>query len=101
VFASVLAVFLRDVTQAVQLLLRVGFFATPVMYEPSLIPEAFRWTADLNPVAVAIAGVRNPVLCGTAPPWGALVAQGVAGFAALVLAVLYVRSVEARMTDVL
>ena len=101
IFTSVLAVFLRDVTQAVQLFLRVGFFATPVMYEPSLLPAAFEWTATVNPLAVAIAGVRQPVLCGVAPEWGPLLAQLVIGSILLVLAVLYVRSVESRMTDVL
>lgn len=101
VFSSVLAVFLRDVTQAVQLFLRVGFFATPVMYEPSLLPSAFAWTATVNPLAVAITGVREPVLCGVAPDWGVILAQLVVGSIVLVLGVYYVRSVETRMTDVL
>lgn len=101
VFASVLSVFLRDVTQAVQLFLRVGFFATPVMYEPSLLPNAFAWTATVNPLAVAITGVRDPVLCGVAPDWGVVLTQLVIGSVLLVLGVFYVRSVEPRMTDVL
>jgi lipopolysaccharide transport system permease protein len=101
VFAAALAVFLRDVTQAVQLFLRVGFFATPVMYEPSLLPHALAWTATVNPLAVAISGVRQPVLCGVAPDWEPLLLQLVAGAVLLVLSVLYVRSVESRMADVL
>jgi lipopolysaccharide transport system permease protein len=101
IFASALAVFLRDVTQAVQLFLRVGFFATPVMYEPSLLPHALAWTATVNPLAVAIDGVRQPVLCGTAPDWTPQLVQLGIGAALLVAAVLYVRSVEARMADVL
>jgi lipopolysaccharide transport system permease protein len=101
IFASVLSVFLRDVTQAVQLFLRVGFFATPVMYEPSLLPAPLAWTASVNPLAVAIAGVRDPVLCGTAPAWGPLLAQLAVGSLLLFAAVLYVRSVESRMADVL
>jgi lipopolysaccharide transport system permease protein len=101
IFTSVLAVFLRDVTQAVQLFLRVGFFATPVMYEPGLLPDQLAWTATVNPLAVAIAAVRQPVLCGAAPDWIPLLAQLGLGTAALALSVLYVRSVESRMTDVL
>lgn len=101
VLAASLAVFVRDVTQATQLFLRVGFFATPVMYEPELLPRAFAWTATVNPLAVAIAGIRQPVLCGQAPDWVALSAQLAVGSALLAAAVLYVRSVEARMTDVL
>lgn len=100
-FSAAVAVFLRDTTQAVQLGLRVGFFATPVMYEPALLPEAFRWTASVNPLAVAIEGIRDGLLCGTWPQWGLLFLHLTIGLALLVAGVLYVRSVESRMTDVL
>jgi len=98
---SVVAVFLRDVNHAVQLALRVGFFATPVMYEASFLPPALQWTASVNPVAVAIEGVRAPLLCGVAPDGSAIGAQLVVGGVLLVLAVLYTRSVEDRMVDVI
>lgn len=101
VMAATVAVFLRDITQAVQLFLRVGFFATPVMYEPSFLPAALAWTASVNPLAVAIAGVRQPVLCGVSPDWTILGPHLVAGILFLTLAILYVRSVEDRMADVL
>jgi ABC-type polysaccharide/polyol phosphate export permease len=99
-FAAAMAVFLRDVTQVVQLGLRIGFFATPVMYEPDFLPAALAWTASLNPIAVAIAGVRAPVLCGTAPDWPVIAAQLVAGGLLLFGSVLYLRAVEGRMADV-
>jgi lipopolysaccharide transport system permease protein len=98
---SVVAVFLRDVNHAVQLGLRVGFFATPVMYEASFLPEAFRWTATVSPVAAAIEGVRDPLLCGTSPDVLLLAAHLVVGLAVLALAVLYTRRVEDRMVDVI
>lgn len=98
--AATLAVFLRDVTQMVQLGLRIGFFATPVMYEPDVLPSALAWTASLNPVAVAIAGVREPVLCGTAPDWPLIAVQLAAGTALLLGSILYLRAVEGRMADV-
>ena len=101
IFSSAAAVFLRDITQGVQLFLRVGFFATPVMYEPSLLPDALAWTASVNPLAVVIGGLRDPVLCGQQPDWAVLAAQFAVGTTLLALAVLYVRSVESRMTDVL
>lgn len=100
VLAAAIAVFIRDVTQAVQIGLRVGFFATPVMYEPDLIPDAFRWSATWNPVAASIQGVRDPVLCQASPDWGTVLVQFGAGVALLGLALRYVRSVEGRMSDV-
>ena len=101
IISSVIAVFVRDVTQAVQLILRVGFFATPVMYEPDLIPPAFRWTATWNPIAVTIQAVRDPLLCRDHPAWGLLLLHTCAGLAVLVCGIAYVRSVEGRLADVL
>ena len=98
--AAALAVFLRDITQVVQLGLRIGFFATPVMYEPDFLPAALAWTEALIPVAVAIAGVRAAMLCGTAPEWPLIAAQLVAGGLLLFGSVLYLRAVEGRMADV-
>lgn len=101
VLSSAVAVFVRDVTQVVQLGLRVGFFATPVMYEPNLLPSAFAWTASVNPLAVAIEGIRDSLLCGTWPRWGLLFVHLCVGLALLLGSVLYMRSVESRMADVL
>lgn len=98
---GVVAVFLRDVNHAVQLGLRVGFFATPVMYEASFLPASFHWTATASPVAVAIEGVREPLLCGQVPAWGPIATHLVLGLALVVGAVIYTRAVEDRMVDVI
>ena len=101
ILVSVVAVFLRDVNHGVQLLLRVGFFATPVMYEASFIPNAFKWTETVNPVAVSIEGVRATVLCGQSPNWDLTLIHLAAASVLLVLAVVYTRAVESRMVDVI
>ncbi len=100
VFVGVLAAFVRDVPHAVQLFLRVGFFLTPVMYDESFLPPALAWTAVVNPVAVAITGFREAMLCGVRPDLGLIFLHLVSGCLLLVVAVLYTRSVERRMTDV-
>lgn len=98
--ASTVAVFARDVTHVVQLALRVGFFATPVMYEASALPPAFRWSVAVNPVAVSIDALRASVLCHRWPDFGLVGAHLVTGVIAFVLVVLYVRRVESRIADV-
>ena len=100
VAVAVLAVFIRDTIHAVNLALRLGFFATPVMYDASFLPPAFAWSASVNPVAAAIAGVRDALLCARAPNVGLLTVHLVVGLVAFVLAVRYVRSVESRIVDV-
>jgi lipopolysaccharide transport system permease protein len=97
---AVLATFVRDVIHGVALALRLGFFATPVMYEVGFLPGALRWTATANPIAASITGVRATVLCGVAPATALLAAHLLVGLGACGLSVVYIRSVESRVVDV-
>lgn len=99
VFVGVLAAFVRDVPHVVQLTIRVGFFATPVMYAASILPPAFRWTAWVSPLAVSIEAFRDAVLRGEVPDLGLLAVHLAVAAALLVVAVRYTRSVEGRLTD--
>lgn len=99
IFAGVLAAFVRDVPHAIQLIVRVGFFATPVMYDAAILPPAFRWTAWVSPLAVCIEAFRDAVLRGDVPDLGLLAIHFVVAAALLVAAVRYTRSVESRLTD--
>lgn len=100
VFSATVAVFARDAVHVVNLLLRVGFFATPVMYESSQLPSAFAWSAKVNPLAVVIDGFRAAVLCGEWPDWKLLGAHLAAGVLGLLAVVLFVRRTESRIADV-
>lgn len=99
VLTAVLAAFVRDIVHATSLLLRVGFFAVPVLYEADYLPSQVAWTARLNPLSVALTETRNTLLCNTGPSPRLLGAHLVVGIAALVAAVAYTRSVEARVVD--
>ena len=100
VLTATLAVFARDTVHVVQLLLRVGFFATPVMYGADQLPGAFAWSARVNPLAVTIEAVRDSVLCGRWPDGRLLMLHLAAGLVALLGAVLLVRATESRIADV-
>lgn len=99
VFVAAIAAFIRDVPHVVQLVIRVGFFATPVMYAASILPPAFRWTAWVSPMAVSIEAFRDAVLRGEVPDLGLLAIHLMVAAALLVAAVRYTRSVEGRLTD--
>lgn len=98
---AVLAAFARDVVHAVQLFLRIGIFAVPVMYEASAVPTAFAWSINWNPVAVSISALRDSLLCGRTPDLVLLGTQGAIGAALLVAGVIYTRAVESRIADVI
>lgn len=100
IVVAVVAPFVRDLVHGVHLLLRVGFFAVPVMYEVPFLPDALRWTARANPLAVAITESRAALLCAEWPDLALLGAHGALGVLALAGAVLYTASVESRIADV-
>jgi len=99
IFGAMLTVFVRDVNHAGQLVLRVGFFATPVMYAPAALPHALRWTASVNPVAVCTEGVRDTLLRHHLPDWQLLGVHGAVAAVVLVAALAYTRSIESRIAD--
>lgn len=101
VLVAVFAAFVRDVPHVIQLGIRIGFFASPVMYDAAVLPPAFEWTAVVSPVAVSIEAFRDTVLRGQVPDMTVLTIHIVIACVLLVAAVLYTRAVEARVTDVI
>jgi lipopolysaccharide transport system permease protein len=57
-----LYVFLRDTIQALQIVLLLWFFFTPILYTAERLPKDFRFLAELNPMAIIITGYRNSLL---------------------------------------
>jgi lipopolysaccharide transport system permease protein len=60
-------VFYRDVDPLLRLALQVWFYASPIIYPVSLVPEQWRALYFLNPMAGVIAGYRDILLFGKAP----------------------------------
>jgi lipopolysaccharide transport system permease protein len=64
-----LGVFVRDIGQAVSVLVQMSMFVTPIFYPLELLPPAYRRWMVLNPLAAAIDDLRRVVLWGTPPDW--------------------------------
>ena len=56
---SAITVYVRDVEHFVQIILMVLFYATPIVYDGSNIPEAFRFIIILNPMSHIITAYRD------------------------------------------
>ncbi|QFS45353.1 ABC transporter permease [Nostoc sphaeroides] len=69
--AAGLTVFLRDIPQTLGVILNIWFYATPLVYPASAIPEQWRslvfW---LNPIAAIAEVYRDIVLVGEVEHWG-------------------------------
>lgn len=67
---AALDVFLNDVEHGVPLLLTMWFFATPILYSPSLLPAKVVPYLDLNPMAYIVSNIRQAMLEGQwVPNW--------------------------------
>jgi homopolymeric O-antigen transport system permease protein len=65
---STLNVFYRDMQHIMGNLLTLWFFLSPVVYEASQVPPAFRWTLELNPMAHLLQGYQALLFYRELPP---------------------------------
>lgn len=56
---SSLTVFIRDLGQALSLVLQLLFWLTPILWSPEMLPERFRGFIRLNPVCYIVEGYRD------------------------------------------
>jgi lipopolysaccharide transport system permease protein len=96
---SALNVAYRDVRHAVPFLTQAWFFATPVAYPSSLLPEPWRTLYGVNPMVGVVEGFRWALL-GSAPPGRLLVVSVLAAGALLAGGLLYFRRMERSFADV-
>jgi len=55
---SAINVYIRDVEYIVNFVLTLAFYATPILYDASLIPSKFQWILQLNPMKHLIEAYR-------------------------------------------
>lgn len=56
---SSITVYLRDIQHFIGVLLQLLFYAAPVVYAPSSIPQNFKWILNLNPMTYIINAYRD------------------------------------------
>ncbi|MDR2547036.1 MAG: ABC transporter permease [Lachnospiraceae bacterium] len=58
---SAVVVFFKDLTQIIAILLQVGMWATPILWDVSMIPGSWQLLFKLNPVYYLVLGFRNAI----------------------------------------
>jgi lipopolysaccharide transport system permease protein len=96
-----LGVYIRDVGQAIGLALMACMFLTPIYYPVSAIPEAYRWIADVNPLAIFIGGHRALLLDGRLPDLGPLALHTALGAGVCLLGYTWFAKTKKGFADVL
>jgi lipopolysaccharide transport system permease protein len=98
--ASAVNVFYRDVKHLVVLGLQLWFYASPVLYQASAVPERYRSLYVLNPMVGVLEAYRGVLVHGRPPDAGFGIAA-VASACALVFGYVLFKRVESRFADVL
>lgn len=84
-FLSSLGVFVRDVGQAINIVVQVLLFITPIFYSASQVPGALRFLVILNPLSPIIDSFRRVLIWNQFIDWGA---WGIATLISALVAIL-------------
>lgn len=96
---AALQVYLRDVVQALGLVLSALFYVTPIVYPVGMVPESLQAWLAVNPLTTVVALYRSFLISGQPPGTAALV--GLAAAVAVTLAAGYAtfRALAAGFSD--
>lgn len=98
---SAVVVFVRDLGQALPLILQLGLFATPVAYDARAVPRDWQPVyAAGNPLVGVIEGLRDTLLFGQSPPWRLVGPSALSAVAVLVGGYALFKRLEPGFADV-
>lgn len=98
---GILNAFIRDIGQAVPILLQVMFWFTPIVYPISIIPEQLQQFLVFNPIYPFIEGYHDVLVYGQAPHLGEILLVTAIGFFILGFSLFLFRRANAELVDVL
>lgn len=98
---GVLNVFMRDIGQAIGVLLNLWFWATPIVYPLNVIPKSLLGVFAWNPMLPVIDAFHGIFMSGDAPDWPSLLPVTMLSIVCLGLAYVVFRRAGPDMVDVL
>jgi lipopolysaccharide transport system permease protein len=70
-FLSSLGVFVRDIGQAIPVMVQILFFMTPIFYSAESVPSSLRFLVILNPLSFIVDGFRRVLIWNEFLDWRA------------------------------
>ncbi len=99
IITASLSIRYRDLRQVAPFVTQLWFYATPVVYPLTVVPEGLRTAVLCNPVSAPVLWFRASVIGTAFPPLWSMVASYGTSFAVLALAIVIFRNVERGMAD--
>lgn len=92
--------FAGDISKGLPVVLRILFYAAPITYPLSIIPERFQPFLWLNPLTPLVQMLRETLVLGNALPWRSFTIMFVIGLMLIALAQWLYRRVAEAVRDV-
>lgn len=96
---SALTVFVRDIDHFVSVILMLGFYATPIVYQANMLPEKFQWVLNLNPMAQLVETYRSILYYHQMPNWLMIGIWGTVSVILLILGYLIFKKLEKSFVE--
>ncbi len=90
---AVFYVYLRDLKHAIGLVLQIWLYATPIIYDSSMIPAKYHWILYLNPVGSIFEGIHLSMLGSE----GSLIPHVLGSFSWVMVGLLALRLTYTRL----
>lgn len=101
---SSITVFVKDVKHIIAIILQFGFWATPILWNPSMLPEKMQILVKINPMAYIVQGMRNS-LALEKPFWqddpAIIVYFWILTFVFLILGIIVFKKTRPHFADVI
>lgn len=62
---SAIIIFFKDLGQLVAILLQIGMYMTPILWDLKMVPENIQWLFKINPMYYIISGYRQSLMTDT------------------------------------
>ena len=96
---SALTVFVRDIDHFVSVILMLGFYATPIVYQGEMLPKKFQIFLKLNPMAQLVEAYRSILYYHRLPDMTMLIIWGLGSVALLVVGYLIFKKLEKSFVE--
>jgi lipopolysaccharide transport system permease protein len=98
---GILNVFIRDIGQVIPLVLQIGFWFTPVVYVPTVLPEGLRGLLMFNPIYPLVSAYHEVLVYGRMPDLDSLTGTAILAVGLIAIGMFMFRRASAEMVDVL
>ena len=96
---SAFTVFVRDVDHFVSVILMLGFYATPIVYQASMLPQKFQIFLKINPMAQIVEAYRSILYYHQMPDMTMLLIWGSASIILLVIGYMVFKKLEKSFVE--